>query len=616
MNKRIDALRDEGGFTLVEVLVAVFVLLLGVLGAVTMLNTANAETSRNKARNGATNLVRDIIEASRALPYEQANPTVDASGNADNTIITALQNMPPGNSGPAAGSSFADSNTGKAGWQVRRGEFEYTVTVQACVVDDAKDKVVGAHSPANADGSGYYCPNLPITPTGDTSPDDYRRINVTASWTTNSCNSCSQPTSSNSAKTYSVTQTGVIVNPTGGLGPQAIGDPVWTNTTGCHTGTVSQTFAPSATSAFFQVTDPAGTNFSASVPTVDPSTGNKTFSFTYDNASTPDNSYPLTITGFNSNGQPTIINTFIYINCNPPGDPSGLSGGFDWRRCTAYPANCAAGQRIFDMDWNPSPGPDADIVGYYVWRVNGAADWTELPNPPVNPDTKVACVSRTQATTTTIPGSLDFLEPFQPSCYDTALLDALNRPLPALLDILSGQTADYWVQAVDPQPTNNISVAPTGVRTSLANHSGTLHVIENMLNVRPTSPALTVSDDGGQPCLSWTDSTDLTATGLAIVSPIRFYRIYRDTTTVATVTVTVNSAGGGSADVQVQNVPYTDRMGRATPNAGGSCDTANPTRSWFKDTTAGSTDRHYWVTAVDQQYLESFPSNEGVWNAP
>src|SRR3954467_9432791 len=95
VNKRSDALKPEAGFTIIEVLVAIFILLIGVLATTTLLNTANAETARHQARNGATNLVRDIIEASRALPYEQANPSVDANGNADNTLMNALQGMAP-----------------------------------------------------------------------------------------------------------------------------------------------------------------------------------------------------------------------------------------------------------------------------------------------------------------------------------------------------------------------------------------------------------------------------------------------------------------------------------------------------------------------------------------
>ena len=42
---------SQAGFTLIEVLVAMFILLVGVLGVVTMVNNANAITSKTKARD-------------------------------------------------------------------------------------------------------------------------------------------------------------------------------------------------------------------------------------------------------------------------------------------------------------------------------------------------------------------------------------------------------------------------------------------------------------------------------------------------------------------------------------------------------------------------------------
>ena len=45
----------ERGFTLVEVMVAIMILLVGVLGVVSMVDGANAVTSKTKAREGGTN---------------------------------------------------------------------------------------------------------------------------------------------------------------------------------------------------------------------------------------------------------------------------------------------------------------------------------------------------------------------------------------------------------------------------------------------------------------------------------------------------------------------------------------------------------------------------------
>jgi prepilin-type N-terminal cleavage/methylation domain-containing protein len=60
---------DEHGFTLIEVLVGIVLLLVGVLGVVAIVDGANAVTSKTKAREGGTNIARSIIEVSRSLRY-------------------------------------------------------------------------------------------------------------------------------------------------------------------------------------------------------------------------------------------------------------------------------------------------------------------------------------------------------------------------------------------------------------------------------------------------------------------------------------------------------------------------------------------------------------------
>src|SRR5260370_41351097 len=65
---------DQRGFTIVEVLVASAVLLIGLLGAVTMIDGANATNTTIKAREQGINLARELIEAGRAIPYAQLTP--------------------------------------------------------------------------------------------------------------------------------------------------------------------------------------------------------------------------------------------------------------------------------------------------------------------------------------------------------------------------------------------------------------------------------------------------------------------------------------------------------------------------------------------------------------
>src|SRR5213078_1490684 len=63
-------LRDrQHGFTLVEVMVAIFVLLIGVLGVVALSDGAARSTQINKGREEGTNVARDVIEAAHTFQY-------------------------------------------------------------------------------------------------------------------------------------------------------------------------------------------------------------------------------------------------------------------------------------------------------------------------------------------------------------------------------------------------------------------------------------------------------------------------------------------------------------------------------------------------------------------
>ena len=55
-------------------MVAVIVLAVGILGTVAMIDTSNANTSKTKAREGATNLGRAVMEIARAVPYKDLGP--------------------------------------------------------------------------------------------------------------------------------------------------------------------------------------------------------------------------------------------------------------------------------------------------------------------------------------------------------------------------------------------------------------------------------------------------------------------------------------------------------------------------------------------------------------
>ena len=145
---------DEDGFTLIEVVVAMAVILVGVLGTVALLDRANAQTSEAKTRQTANALIRDIIETSQGVPYTQLN-----SGTLQSTLQSA---------------GFPDDVTlTTSTWDIKRNGLRFTMTASACIVDDPRDGLA-----THASGAGF-CPDSPGG-TGDNNGDDYRRVTLTA----------------------------------------------------------------------------------------------------------------------------------------------------------------------------------------------------------------------------------------------------------------------------------------------------------------------------------------------------------------------------------------------------------------------------------------------------
>src|SRR4051794_37042671 len=68
---RQSSLRDERGFTVIEILAAMLILLVGVFGTVSLIDGANATTASTKGREGATNLGRELVESARSVDYDK-----------------------------------------------------------------------------------------------------------------------------------------------------------------------------------------------------------------------------------------------------------------------------------------------------------------------------------------------------------------------------------------------------------------------------------------------------------------------------------------------------------------------------------------------------------------
>lgn len=147
---------DESGFTLIEVLVALMILIVGLTGTFLLVDAANGRSSATKAREGATNVAREISEHVRVLPY---------------TTLTPADLTPRLQAQPGIGDASPD-----AGWQIQRRNFTYTVTASVCVIDDRGDKF-GDHS------AGNFCADSATTGADDAQADDLKRVTIEVSFT-------------------------------------------------------------------------------------------------------------------------------------------------------------------------------------------------------------------------------------------------------------------------------------------------------------------------------------------------------------------------------------------------------------------------------------------------
>src|SRR4029453_4851215 len=92
-------LHGERGFTLIEVMVTMLILVVGIAGALALIDGANARTVMTKQREAGNALSREVIEAARSVPERQPNP---------GSAVTSVQAMP----------GLADTTPSTTAWTV------------------------------------------------------------------------------------------------------------------------------------------------------------------------------------------------------------------------------------------------------------------------------------------------------------------------------------------------------------------------------------------------------------------------------------------------------------------------------------------------------------------
>jgi prepilin-type N-terminal cleavage/methylation domain-containing protein len=127
--------RCQAGFTIIEVMVAMVILLVGLGGTLTLLEQSARTTSSTKAREGAVALSRELVEAARGMPYDQLTQS---------SVVPGIRAMP----------GFTTSAVGGSGWSVQRRGITYTMAVGVCAVDDPTDGLGSEDGTFCADGTG------------------------------------------------------------------------------------------------------------------------------------------------------------------------------------------------------------------------------------------------------------------------------------------------------------------------------------------------------------------------------------------------------------------------------------------------------------------------------
>jgi len=319
---RARVLSSESGLTLVEVTVAMVILLVGVLGTVTMIDGANAVTSRTKAREGGTALARSVLEIARGIPYKEITSA---------RVLDELESR----------AGLDDFKPGVTGHQISSRNFSYTVTATVCSMDDPKDNL-GQH-----DESIVFCSNSDTWTSGvlDRNPDDYRRVAIHLSW------------EDNATHVDTVHQTGVVTNPVGGLGPSVTNlSPLTPNTTTITTAATENPSYSATTSA-----TAAEVSWSINGSRLGQAAGSGTswtFNWSIGPVNTPtfvDCTYVVQAEAFDDKGRAGSPNALVVtLNRRIPFAPPNFAGGRNLN-----------GNRV-DIQWDTNA--ECDIQRYEVYR--------------------------------------------------------------------------------------------------------------------------------------------------------------------------------------------------------------------------------------------------------
>jgi prepilin-type N-terminal cleavage/methylation domain-containing protein len=409
--------RTQDGFTLVEVLVAALVLVVGLGALLQLLITADHTISTTRLRQVETSLAREVLEDSRELASTQLTQTA---------IASALQSVVP--QATVSGSNLVVTRTVSSGTPT-----SFDIAFNVCDLDAPSDGY-GNHGPPPASG-GVWCADVASNGTQDSNPNDYKRVSVTVTPSDRST-----PVIRQTILIYSRPVNGPAVSclstSTACPGPDV------TVTSGS-----SLTFNVRTTTTATRIQWLVNGNLppSAQIPSTatDPyAPSGASSSFTW-NFPAADGTYAITAVAYDANGNSGTRSTVVVsLNRHEVIAPTSFNAG--WNDLTGG----------VEIQWIPSV--DQDVLYYRVYRKYGtnAAQLVTTCGTSGNV-TGTSCADAPQPT----------LAPPIPSA----------RPNPCTSSSQSYTTTDlYWVVGVDTDPSTRAPRESTArspqVDANLCNH--------------------------------------------------------------------------------------------------------------------------------------------------
>lgn len=384
---------SERGFTLFEVLIAAVVLAIGLLGLFGLLDTSVKATASTRAREGATNLARQIIEDARTIPFAQLSPS---------SLVSQLQEM-KGLENATPGSTWTivrrESGTQKA--------ITYTVSAEECSIDDPKDGY-GIHDSTFCKGSGV---NEQEGKEGeanfDQTPIDFKRVTVNVTWSaqgrpsecssTRACvHQVAMISSAGEAVGLSASELKLLTPP-----PKvtSVTEPVITPEGAQELGTPEElTFSVSAPKGSTAVRWSLEGVAQSPAPTLKEGT---TWTFKWKIQGISDGTYQVSaqaITTTGVLGPPVTISVTLIRSA--PAAPKGVKAGFN----EVYVAGVK--KQVAELEWEANS--ERNVIGYRVYR------------PGASP-TSLACPESTGTLSAAL-SCIDFASPNAEATYSLAAL--------------------------------------------------------------------------------------------------------------------------------------------------------------------------------------------------